>query len=135
MGLYAVGAKISNLLGWSPATSPFWRSDYANHALTSSVFSDSVSMMNFAILAGAFLAAALAGRFATSWRLPWRSVAAAVLGGLMMGYGARLSFGCNIGAFVSGVASTSLHGWQWLVFALPGSWLGVRMRPLFGLRN
>ena len=58
---------------------------------------------------------------------------AAVIGGLAMGYGARLAFGCNIGAFFSGVASTSLHGWLWIVCALAGTWIGVRLRPLFGL--
>ncbi|HSM19274.1 MAG TPA: YeeE/YedE thiosulfate transporter family protein, partial [Hyphomicrobiales bacterium] len=49
--------------------------------------------------------------------------------------GARISFGCNIGAFFSGAASTSLHGWLWIVFALAGTWLGVRLRRAFGLRN
>jgi hypothetical protein len=47
--------------------------------------------------------------------------------------GARIAFGCNIGAFFSGVASTSLHGWLWIAAALPGTWLGARLRPAFGL--
>ena len=59
----------------------------------------------------------------------------AVIGGLAMGYGARLAFGCNIGAFFSGIASTSLHGWLWIVCALAGTWIGVRLRPYFGLQN
>lgn len=58
-----------------------------------------------------------------------------MLGGLIMGYGARMAFGCNIGAFFSGIASFSLHGWVWIVFALMGTWVGVRLRPLFGLSN
>tara|TARA_E500000331_G_C17115420_1_gene651508 strand:- start:440 stop:553 length:114 start_codon:yes stop_codon:yes gene_type:complete len=37
-------------------------------------------------------------------------LAGGVIGGLLMGYGARIAFGCNIGAFVSGDAYTSLHG-------------------------
>ncbi len=60
---------------------------------------------------GALLAAALAGRFAPNWRVPLRSAVAAVAGGLMLGYGARLAYGCNIGAYFSGIASGSLHGW------------------------
>jgi len=52
-----------------------------------------------------------------------------------MGYGARIAYGCNIGAFFSGVASTSLHGWVWIVAALGGNVIGVRLRPWFGLRN
>lgn len=49
-----------------------------------------------------------------------------------MGYGARIAYGCNIGAFYSGVASTSLHGWLWIIAALPGCWVGIRLRPRFG---
>jgi len=50
-----------------------------------------------------------------------------------MGYGSRIAFGCNVGAFFSGVASTSLHGWLWIACALPGSWIGIQWRPFFGL--
>ena len=50
-----------------------------------------------------------------------------------MGWGARLGFGCNIGAFVGGVGSGSLHGWIWFGFALAGCYVGIRLRPLFGL--
>ncbi len=35
-----------------------------------------------------------------------------------------IAYGCNIGAFVSGVASGSVHGWLWIAAALPGTWLG-----------
>ena len=58
---------------------------------------------------------------------------AAALGGLLMGYGARLAFGCNIGAYFSGIASGSLHGWLWLVAALLGTYIGIAFRPAFGL--
>ena len=57
---------------------------------------------------------------------------AAALGGVLMGIGARLSFGCNIGAFLAGTASGSLHGWIWFALALAGSVLGIRLRAKFG---
>jgi hypothetical protein len=53
----------------------------------------------------------------------------------LMGIGARLSFGCNIGAFLGGIASGSLHGWIWFVVAMTGSWAGIQMRPRFGLEK
>jgi uncharacterized membrane protein YedE/YeeE len=56
-----------------------------------------------------------------------------VVGGLLLGYGARLAYGCNIGAYFSGIVSGSLHGWLWLVAAFIGNVLGTRLRPLFGL--
>jgi uncharacterized membrane protein YedE/YeeE len=65
--------------------------------------------------------------------VPPRSLLAAVVGGLMLGYGARLAYGCNIGAYFSGIASASMHGWLWLVGAFLGSVLGTYLRPWFGL--
>jgi hypothetical protein len=85
------------------------------------------------MLFGAMAAAAASKPFATDLWPPLKSVAAAAIGGLLMGWGARLGFGCNIGAFVGGVASGSLHGWLWFLAALPGCLVGIRLRPLFGL--
>jgi uncharacterized protein len=127
------GAKAAAALGWDPATSPFWADGFPGAALGRGVLEDDISIMDLGIMLGALTAAGLAGRFSPSWRIPPRSLLAAVLGGLLMGYGARLAYGCNIGAFFSGVASFSLHGWLWIVCALAGTWLGVRLRPLFGL--
>jgi len=90
---------------------------------------------NVGILLGALAAASLAGRVAPSVRIPPGSLTAAVIGGLTLGYGARLAYGCNIGAFFSGVASGSLHGWVWIGMAVLGTMVGVRLRPLFGLKN
>ena len=77
---------------------------------------------------GAMAAAALAGKFAPVWRLSRRDILTAVIGGLMMGYGARLAYGCNIGAYLGGLVSGSLHGWWWLIWGFSGSYLGVWMR-------
>jgi hypothetical protein len=129
------GAKAAAALGWDPLSSAFWTGGFPGAALQGSVLRDNISIMDGGIILGALLAAALAGRFSPSLRVPPLSLLAAVLGGLLMGYGARLAFGCNIGAFFSGVASFSLHGWLWIVFALLGTWVGVKLRPLFGLSN
>jgi uncharacterized protein len=129
------GAKAATAFGWDPSTSSFWSGGFPGAALERGILRDNVSIMDLGIIVGALTAAGLAGRFAPSWRVPWRSLLAAILGGLLMGYGARLAFGCNIGAFFSGLASFSLHGWLWIVFALLGTWIGVKLRPLFGLRD
>jgi uncharacterized protein len=89
--------------------------------------------MDFGIVLGALMAAGLAGKFQPSWKVPLPSLVAAIVGGVMLGYGARLAYGCNIGAYFSGIASSSLHGWLWLVAAFVGSIIGTRLRPLFGL--
>lgn len=128
------GGKLASAAGVDlAAAGGFWTWPYPSRALAGSVFAETTSVMNFGVLAGAFLAAGLAGRFNPAWRLPWRQVVAAALGGLLMGYGARLAFGCNIGALFSGIASGSMHGWLWLAAGLAGSYLGLLLRPLFGL--
>jgi len=38
-----------------------------------------------------------------------------------------LSYGCNIGAFFSGIASGSLHGWVWIFAAVLGNWVGFKL--------
>ncbi|MCH9019117.1 MAG: YeeE/YedE family protein [Proteobacteria bacterium] len=129
------GAKAAAAVGWDPSTSPFWTGGFTQRALDRGVLEDITSVMNIGIILGALTAAGLAGKFAPVLRLPPRSLLAAAIGGLLMGYGARIAFGCNIGAFFSGVASTSLHGWLWIVCAIAGSWIGVRLRPWFGLTN
>jgi len=125
--------KLAAALGIDVGAFDFWTWRYPARALAGSVFAETTSVMNFGVLAGAFLAAGLAGRFNPAWRLPWRHVLAAALGGILMGYGARIAFGCNVGAFFSGIASGSLHGWLWFLAALAGSYLGTALRPLFGL--
>jgi len=98
-----------------------------------SVLRDTTSVMNFGIILGAMAAAALAGKFAPVWHLSAKDLATAVIGGLLMGYGARLAYGCNIGAYLGGITSGSLHGWLWLVFAFVGSLLGTRLRFKLGM--
>ena len=127
------GAKGAALLGFEPSQWSYWQTPANARALSDSVFADVTSVMNFGIVAGAMLASSLAGRFAPSLRIPLRSALAAVIGGLLLGYGARIAYGCNIGAYFSGIASGSLHGWLWLVAAFAGNMVGVRLRPLFAL--
>ena len=127
------GSKIAGALGFDVASWPYWSSPANKAALESNVLTDVTTVMDIGIMVGALLAAGLAGRFAPVWRVPLRSAVAAVVGGLLLGYGARLAYGCNIGAYFSGIASSSLHGWLWLVAAFAGNILGTRLRPLFHL--
>ncbi len=130
-GLSLWAAKVAALMGWDPTTSAFWSSGFPRGALARPLLDDTVSVMNLGILLGALTAASLAGKVAPTFRMSLPALASAVLGGLLLGYGARLAYGCNIGAFFSGVASTSLHGWVWIVCAIAGNAIGVRLRPLF----
>jgi hypothetical protein len=57
---------------------------------------------------------------------------AAIVAGLVLGYSSRLAFGCNVGAYFSGISTGSLHGWIWFAAAFAGSILGVRLRARLG---
>lgn len=127
------GAKAASALGFDLSQAAFWQWPGPKHALAGSVLADTSSLTDFGLLLGAMAAAAASRPFAATAWPPAKSLLAAAVGGLLMGWGARLGFGCNIGAFVGGVASGSLHGWVWFASALAGSAVGIRLRPLFGL--
>ncbi len=111
------GAKTLSGLGVDVGSWVFWQAPANAKALASPLWQDITTVMDVGIVLGALLAAGLAGRFAPSLRIPLPSLVAAVIGGLLLGYGSRLAYGCNIGAYFSGIASGSLHGWLWLVAA------------------
>jgi len=131
LGLW--GTKIAGALGFDVANWTYWSSGYPALALQRSVLEDTTSVMDFGVILGALLAAAISGRFAASQPIKLNALILAVVGGLMLGYGARLAFGCNIGGLLAGTATGSMHGWLWLLAGFTGSWIGVHARVWFGL--
>jgi hypothetical protein len=127
------GTKLWAALGGDISSWSYWNHGYAAVALGRSVLADATSIMDIGIILGAILAAGLAGRFAPADPIRMRDILTAVAGGLLLGYGARLAFGCNIGGLLAGLASGSLHGWLWLASGFTGSIIGVYLRQGFGL--
>lgn len=127
-------AVLARQFGWDAASSPFWSSEASQKALSQGIFADVSSVMNLGIILGALLAAALAGRLILRGQFTPKRIASTLLGGLVMGYGAFLAYGCNVSAFFGGIASTSVHGWVWIGFALLGTAIGIRLRPLLDLK-
>jgi uncharacterized membrane protein YedE/YeeE len=122
------GTKIWSALGGDISQWQYWQSAYPAIALNSSVLNDVTSVMDLGLILGAGLAAALAGRFAPPTQFSASKWLAVVVGGLCLGYGARLAFGCNIGALVAGISSGSAHGWLWLGSGFIGNILGSQLR-------
>jgi uncharacterized protein len=129
------GSKILGVFGADPASWAYFQVPANAKSLAGSVLSDRISVLDFGIMAGALVASALGGAFVLHRSVPVKTVVAALLGGVLMGYGARLAGGCNIGAYFSGIASFSLHGWVWGLMAIVGTVAGLALRPLFGLGN
>ena len=79
------------------------------------------------LILGALTSALAAGDFRPS---PPRATEAvrALLGGVLMGWGAMVSLGCTVGVLLSGIMAGALSGWVFAAFCLLGVWLGWRGR-------
>ena len=129
--VHVILSLIALAVGFEPTSWPYWRG-YPD-PLFASVFADIPTLMDFGIVIGATLAAGFSGRFIPQSGGGAGAWLAACVGGTLMGYGARLSDGCNIGAYFSALASGSVSGWIWVTAAFVGSAIGLRLRPLFNL--
>ena len=83
------------------------------------------SLLNLGVLLGGLTAALLGREFAV--RVPPRGeLVKGAGGGLLMGAGAMLAFGCNIGGFFSAVSALSLSGFGMMLGLGLGAFLGLR---------
>ena len=128
-GLGLWGAKLAQAGGADLAQSAFWAAPGNAERLAASVLTDVTSLTNIGLLIGAF--AVMRWRAqpgAQTQALTLGSYGGVVLAALVLGYSARMAFGCNVGAFFSGISTGSVHGWVWMVAAFAGSVLGIRLR-------
>jgi len=88
------------------------------------------SVLNFGLIFGALAAALLSREFAVR-PAPPNELFKGALGGLLMGLGAMLSFGCNIGGFFSALSALSLSG----VAMMAGLYLGAFAGARFTIRE
>lgn len=133
LGLWA--AKGAGAVGFDLSASAYWAAQSSAERLQNSILTDYTSLTNIGIVSGSFIVAA--------WRrdgltqklpaLPLRGWISAIAAGFVLGYCARLAFGCNVGAFFSGISTGSVHGWVWFAAAFCGAFIGVRLRPVLGL--
>ncbi|WP_282601719.1 YeeE/YedE family protein [Paracoccus sp. PARArs4] len=132
LGLWV--AKGAAATGVDLTQSAFWGTEANIARVGQSLLTDVTSLTNLGIIGGAFLVAAW--RNGLSQKLPSypaRAWIATIVAGFLLGYSSRLAFGCNVGAFFSGISTGSLHGWVWFAAAFAGAFVGIRLRPLLGL--
>jgi len=132
-GLGLWGAKLASGIGLDLTQDAFW--GVAPHAtrLYEPVLWDITSLTNIGLLFGTMAASRWSQPDLSRSRLTARQWLVGLAAGLVLGYSARMAFGCNIGGFLGGVASASLHGWVWFAMAFLGSVLGVRLRSRLGM--
>ncbi|MEJ2423245.1 MAG: YeeE/YedE thiosulfate transporter family protein [Candidatus Thiodiazotropha sp.] len=82
--------------------------------------------MSIGIILGAAVIALLRREF--KWKVPNLETAAfAIIGGALMGIGARVGMGCNVGAFFATVTNGDLTGWIFLLGMIGGGYFGVKV--------
>ena len=121
------GAWIYEAVGGSVDKWYYFASEGAGRTLEGGFMNHGGSLRNFGVIVGALIATLLASGFKLKKIKSWKQIVAATLGGLLMGYGARIGFGCNIGALFSGIASLSLSGWVYALFLFLGAIVGSKL--------
>lgn len=134
-GLGLWGAKVASALGWDLSTNAYWGRAPQLAQIAAPLIDDVTSITNLGLLLGSFVVASWRGNAfppASPTAAQWL---ASIVTGFVLGYSARLAFGCNIGAFFSGISTGSLHGWVWFACAFVGSIVGIRLRERLGFKG
>lgn len=90
-----------------------------------SPLTNGMSVSNIGIVLGALASALLSKQFAF-FRSPPLEYAKGLVGGVLMGVGAALAAGCNVGGFYSALAMFDLSGLAMMIGLFAGAYLGLR---------
>lgn len=121
------GAWVYEAFGGSVDKWYYFASEGAQRTLDAGFLNHAGSWRNIGLIVGALFATLMASQFKIKKIKSLKQVVAAVAGGLMMGYGARIAFGCNIGALYGGIASLSLSGWVFGLAMFFGAVVGSKL--------
>jgi len=117
--LMLFGVSAEQLAQWTHRSVDFFAQSLLTHG---------TSIQNFSIILGALLYLLIAGKFKEKFSLGLsirlNDFFLYAFGGLIMGYGTRLSNGCNVGALYTPIAEFSLSGWLYLIVVVTGGLLG-----------
>ena len=133
-----VGGVVLGVLNtFQMAVATPWTAGYALAALPSAVASEhspavlpmlpALLALNGGVVLGAMASAVMAREFRLRRPRRSRDIARALLGGMLMGMGIKLGFGCALGGFFSAIPSFTLGAWVYLPGFLAGAWAGVRI--------
>jgi uncharacterized protein len=112
---------LFNKLGWDNTHNIFFGLE---NGIPNPIF-NLAGWMSISLIGGAAVMALLNDEF--KFKKPTLELATwAVIGGSLMGLGARLGLGCNVGAFFVRTANGDASGWLFGLGMVGGAWLGVR---------
>ena len=98
-------------------------------------FNKNIFNSDIYIMIGAFIAISLKQKFGTDQCKNFIFYIKAACGGFLMGIGAKMSYGCNIGSMTSGICSSSLHGYIWMIFCTLGVFVSIFLCTIMGIED
>lgn len=126
-GLTYWGTWMYTKLGGDVSNWVYYQSSRHQYSLSQGFLLTTESMLNAGFIAGAFISVLAAAEGRIRKIRSGKHAVLALAGGLLMGYGSRMSQGCNIGAFLSAISSFSVEGWVYGVGVFCGAYLGTRI--------
>ncbi|MDH3393020.1 MAG: YeeE/YedE family protein [Desulfobulbaceae bacterium] len=89
------------------------------------------------ITIGSTFSAMLLGEFSVRYKVPGKQILTAFLGGTIMGFGARMSSGCNIWHLMGGIPIFAISSLLFVIGLSVGTWIGAKIlfRILTGQHN
>ncbi|MBU3142914.1 YeeE/YedE thiosulfate transporter family protein [Clostridium sp. CF012] len=129
-GFLLWGAGILEWIGFEPFKWEYFRIfDYKYGDIISNhnIFINKYAILNIGVIVGSLIASLLSSQFKIKRLKNKKQVVLALIGGIIMGYGARLTSGCNVGGFFSGIPSFSLHAWVYWIFVTLGAIVGTKI--------
>lgn len=125
LGILNIVHYITLQSGWSITGAFYLFTDGVNEATIGP------TIRNIGLFFGALISAFACAEFKIIKIKSFKRVLAAVLGGLLMGYGAGIAGGCNVSAFFTAAASLSVSGWVFLIFLFAGAFIGIKLLSRF----
>jgi uncharacterized protein len=124
----AVGA-VRNWGDWMLYSVGLYGSDrfidgFGEPILTQSILFNTGSVIGIGLIGGAFISACLGGQFALRFP-PIREYVKAIMAGVLMGIGAALAAGCNVGGIYNAIGNLAANGFTMFIGIIPGVLLGL----------
>ncbi len=125
VGIIGYISQKNYALGVSGGWINLFRTTTGNVDLTKPIPYNWIGMEVFGIIIGAFIVALLSKEFKLRMPKDPKTFLQVALGGILMGFGASIAYGCNIGHILSGLPHLAISSIVFTIFAIAGNWLMV----------
>ncbi|MGC9100389.1 MAG: YeeE/YedE family protein [Caldisericum sp.] len=124
-GIIAYISQKSYALGITGGWVNLFRTTTGNIDISKGIPYNWIGMEVFGIIIGAFIAALVSKEFKLRMPKDPKTFAQVALGGILLGFGAGIAYGCNIGHILSGLPHLAISSILFTIFAVLGNWFMV----------